>query len=67
MCFDIVFKAIFTNEENILAKMISDITGIEYSLLKNNIRLATNEVAISVKNEKGKRCYFITKVNNRKK
>lgn len=49
LCFDIAFKAIFTGEENILAKMIADITGIEYRLLKNNIRLTTNEISLNVK------------------
>ena len=58
-------KAIFIGEDNILAKMISDITGIEYSLLKNNIRLAINEIPISVKDEKAKRCDFIVKVNDK--
>ena len=58
-------KAIFIGEENILTKMISDITGIEYSLLKNNIRLAINEIPISVKDEKAKRCDFIVKVNDK--
>ena len=58
-------KTIFIGKENILAKMISDITGIEYSLLKNNIRLAINEIPISVKDEKAKRCDFIVKVNDK--
>ena len=65
LCHDIAFKAVFTNEENILAKMITDITGIEYSLLKNNIRLTTNEIPISVKDEKAKRCDFLIKVNDK--
>ena len=65
LCFDIAFKAVFTNEENILAKMIADITGIEYSLLKNNIRLITNEIPISVKEEKAKRCDFLVKVSDK--
>ena len=65
LCFDIAFKAVFTNEENILAKMIADITGIEYSLLKNNIRLITNEITISVKEEKAKRCDFLVKVSDK--
>ena len=65
LCHDIAFKAVFTNEENILAKMITDITGIEYSLLKKNIRLTTNEIPISVKDEKAKRCDFLIKVNDK--
>ena len=42
LCYDIVMKAIFTNEVNILAKMISDISGIPYSTLKDNTTLITN-------------------------
>ena len=65
LCFDTAFKAVFTDEVNILAKMIADITGIEYSLLKNNIKLTTNEIPISVKNEKAKRCDFLIKVSDK--
>lgn len=36
MCYDISMKAIFIDEINILAKMISDITGIDYKMLKDN-------------------------------
>ena len=36
MCYDIVMKAIFIDEVNILAKMISDVTGIDYKLLEDN-------------------------------
>lgn len=64
MCYDIVFKAIFTGEENILAKMISSITGINYLDLKDNLAFETNEIPISRKNEKAKRCDFILRMNN---
>ena len=64
MCYDVIFKSIFTNHENILAKMISDITGIDYKLLEDNITLETNELPISKKNEKAKRCDFIVRYNN---
>ena len=62
MCYDVFFKAIFTDEVNILAKMVSDITGIDYEILKDNVILETNEIPISTKNEKAKRCDFILRV-----
>ena len=64
ICYDIVMKAIFTDEVNILAKMISDISGIPYSVLKDNTTLITNEIPINSKNEKAKRCDFVIKVTN---
>ena len=64
LCYDIVMKAIFTDEVNILAKMISDISGIPYSVLKDNVTLITNEIPINSKNEKAKRCDFVIKVTN---
>ena len=64
LCYDIVMKAIFTNEVNILAKMISDISGIPYSTLKDNTTLITNEIPINSKDEKAKRCDFVIKVTN---
>jgi len=63
MCYDIAFKAIFTDEVNILAKMVSDITGIDYKTLENNVILETNELPISTNNEKAKRCDFILRIN----
>lgn len=54
----------FRYQENILGKMISDITGIDYNLLKDNIILETNEIPIDTQNEKFKRCDFILKVEN---
>ena len=44
--------------------MVSDITGIDYELLKDNIILETNELPISTNNEKVKRCDFILRINN---
>ena len=64
LCYDIVMKAIFTNETNILAKMIADISGIPYSILKDNVTLITNEIPINSKDEKAKRCDFVIKVND---
>ena len=60
--YDIIFKSLFIDNENILAKMISDITGIEYELLKDNIILETNELPINKRNDKFKRCDFILKI-----
>ena len=54
----------FIDQENILGKMISDITGIDYGLLKDNIVLDVNEIALSRKNEKFKRCDFILRVED---
>ena len=42
--------------------MVSDITGIDYELLKDNVILETNELPISTKNEKAKRCDFIIRI-----
>ena len=64
LCYDTIFKSVFQNEENILGKMISDITGIDYALLKDNIVLETNELPIHKRNEKFKRCDFIIKVDD---
>ena len=63
MCYDIIFKSVFMNNENILAKMISDITNIDYKILENNITLEANELPISKKNEKAKRCDFIVRLD----
>lgn len=43
--------------------MISDITGIDYKLLKDNIILETNELPISRQNEKAKKCDFIIRID----
>ena len=64
LCYDTIFKSVFRNEENILGKMISDITGIDYALLKDNIVLETNELPVHKRNEKFKRCDFIIKVDD---
>jgi len=63
LCYDVIFKSIFVGKENLLAKMVSDITGIDYSHFKDNIMLETNELPISRKNEKAKRCDFILRFN----
>ena len=64
LCYDIVFKAVFTGEENILAKLVSSITGIDYWDLKDNLIFETNEIPISKQNEKAKRCDFILRMTN---
>ena len=43
--------------------MVSDITGIDYELLNDNVILETNELPINKKNEKAKRCDFILRIN----
>ena len=63
LCYDIIFKSVFMNNENILAKMISDITNIDYKILENNITLEANELPISKKNEKAKRCDFVVRLD----
>ena len=63
LCYDIVFKAIFTDEVDILAKMVSDITGMDYSLLENNITLEFNELPVNSLKEKSKRCNFILRID----
>ena len=63
MCYDTIFKSVFRNQENILGKMISDITGMDYSLLKDNLVLKTNELPIYRKDEKFKRCDFVITVD----
>ena len=65
MCYDIAFKAVFTGEENILAKLVSSITGIDYWDLKDNLIFETNEIPISKQNEKAKRCDFILRLSNK--
>lgn len=64
LLYDPVFKSIFTGNENILGKMISDITGFNYLFLENNIYLDTNELSIDRFNEKFKRCDFIVRVDD---
>ena len=64
LCYDTIFKSVFRSEENILGKMISDITGIDYALLKDNIVLETNELPIHKRDEKFKKCDFIIKVDD---
>lgn len=63
LMFDITIKAIFSDEVNILAKMVSDITGIDYKLLEDNVILETNELPVSRNKEKAKKCDFILKIN----
>ena len=44
--------------------MISDIIGIPYDILKDNIMLDINEIPITRKDEKFKECDFIVRVGN---
>ena len=61
---DRFFKSLFINNTNTLAKLISDITKIPYHKLKNNILLEINEIPITNKQEKFKKCDFIVKMDN---
>ena len=64
MCYDVVFKTVFSTFPNLLARLISDITNIPYELLENNICLEANELPIERDNEKAKWCDFIVKYDN---
>lgn len=61
---DRIFKAIFINNENVLAKLISDITDIDYNRLKNNITIKINEIPIIHKGENFKKTDFIVNFGN---
>ena len=61
LCYDVVFKTLFSTHPNLLARLISDITNLSYDLLENNIYLEANELPIERDNEKFKRCDFIVK------
>ena len=63
MCYDTVFKTLFINEVNILTKMVSDITGMDYEILENNITLETNELPVNSLKEKVKKCDFILRID----
>lgn len=64
LCYDVAFKALFIDEVNILTKMVSDITGMDYEILENNIVLETNELPVNSIKEKLKRCDFILRIDN---
>ena len=55
LCYDVIFKSIFCNLEDILNKFIFDINGEKF----HKITLGMNELPIQRKNEKFKRCDFI--------
>lgn len=61
---DRIFKALFINNENALAKLIADLTDIPYDKLKDNIVLEINEIPIIYKGEKFKRSDFIVSFDN---
>lgn len=61
---DSTFKAVFANEENILIKMISDITGIKKEIFKDNVILETDETSIKIIDEKARNCDFIIRLHN---
>ena len=66
ICYDSVFKALFMDEVNILTKMVSDITGMDYEILENNITLETNELPVNSLKEKVKKCDFILRIDKNK-
>ena len=55
LCSDVIFKSVFLHQEEILIKMIYDITGLRLE----NIHFYMNEIPIRRGNEKFKRCDFI--------
>jgi len=57
--YDPIFKSIFMDNPNALASLISSITEIDYNLMKDNITIRANEIPISNKYEKFKKCDFI--------
>lgn len=57
-----ILKKMFINDPNTLARMISDVTGISYHLLYNNIILLDK----NEKPEKIKRCNFIARIDDSK-
>lgn len=64
ICYDKVFKKVFRDNPNALAKLISDITGIPYLEIKDNIVFSSNELRLNHIKEKSKVCDFIVNVDN---
>ena len=64
ICYDKVFKKVFRDNPNALAKLISDITGIPYLEIKDNIIFSSNELRLNHIKEKSKVCDFIVNVDN---
>ena len=64
LCYDKVFKKVFRDNPNALAKLISDITGIPYLEIKDNIVFSSNELRLNHIKEKSKVCDFIVNVDN---
>ena len=64
LCYDKVFKKVFKDNPNALAKLISDITEIPYLEIKDNITFNSNELRLSHIKEKSKICDFIVSVDN---
>ena len=64
LCYDKVFKKVFRDNPNALAKLISDIIGIPYLEIKDNIVFSSNELRLNHIKEKSKVCDFIVNVDN---
>ena len=62
LTYDVGFKSVFGRSTELMARLISIITGIEYDILKDNIILIVNEIPIIRKNEKFKKCDFIVRI-----
>ena len=64
LTYDIGFKSVFGRSTELMSRLISTITGINYDLLKDNIILIVNEIPVIKKNEKLKRCDFIVRIGD---
>ena len=64
LCYDKVFKKVFRDNPNALAKLISDIIEIPYLEIKDNITFNNNELRLNHIKEKSKVCDFIVSVDN---
>ena len=64
LTYDIGFKSVFGRSTELMSRLISTITGINYDLLKDNMILIVNEIPVIKKNEKLKRCDFIVRIGD---
>ena len=54
----------FGRSTELMSRLISTITGINYDILKDNMILIVNEIPVIKKNEKLKRCDFIVRIGD---
>ena len=64
LTYDIGFKSVFGRSTELMSRLISTITGINYDLLKDNMILIVNEIPVIKKIEKLKRCDFIVRLGD---